>query len=339
MPTTSRLRFGAAGAHRHARMGGLLVLLSAASACDLLTGPDDPSPIEYRAEGLTVFEQSHEWSPVPITYLEASLLGVNVTDDSVGVSTASCILDLEAFRDSDSGPGSSPSWRLLARQTWPGSSEFACLELVSEQVLGPGDTIRLSTGAIPLAEILADSLPAGSYRFQVRMNNHVRRADAGRSEPFLVALGTITLPVSRYPLSTGSYARDGFLYEVEVSSGSGADEDDLVRLTVTHAFSRAGPLTRTLSLNCPVQIFGFKSSDERVRIPVPGPAWTWPHGRHLGCGDLTMPIRLEPGGVARFEYPLPRARYAQDGLKITDYFLMAIIEVDERPIRFAVDPS
>lgn len=315
-----------------------LALLPFASACDLFTGTDvDATPVVYHAGTIEVFEESHDWSPLPLTYLRASLGGVNVTVDSVAISMPDCILDLEAFSGADAGPADEPSWSLRSRLSWPGSIGSVCIR-ENGGVLGPGDTLHLSTGAIPLAEILGDSLPVGSYRFRVRLDGRVTRGGSVRVESRLVDLGTITLPASHHPLSLETYPRDGFTYRVEIEPGSGPDEDGSVRLTVTHTAPFSGALTRELSLRCPVRLLGFETAADRDRIPVPPPLAFWP-GSIRSCGEGTMPVRLEPGGAVTFAFVVPPTRFFRNGMRLSDYFIMAVIDVDGRPIRLALDPA
>jgi hypothetical protein len=312
--------------------------VAGAAACESLTGTDgDGAFVEYASGTLEVIEKSHEWTPVRITYLRASVVGVNVSQDTVVVSWPSCILDLEAFADAGEQSNQPPSWRLLTRQTWPGSSPFGCGGSTTAE-LAPGDTLRLTAGEIPLAEILADSLPTGNYRFRVHVDGEVARGASVWAQSQEVDLGTIDLPTSQHPLSSGTYPRDGFQYRVELISPPDPLEDPTVRLTVTFLAPRTGALTRELSLRCPVRLLGFRSAAEREQIPVPTPVWRWP-GRVPGCGDETMPVRLEPGASVAFEARVPRIRFAFDAATIDDYSVMAIIEVDGRPIRIAVDPN
>lgn len=311
-------------------------VVAVAAGCESLTGVGGgDGPIEYHAGDLEVVSLESEWTPYPITYLRASVIGVNTSSRPLSVSAPSCILDLEAFRGSGTELDGPPAWRLLARKTWPGTSRIGCLQS-ADGVLQPGDTLRLETGEISLAEILADSLPVGEYRFRLRPGGTVTEGSAIRHESRVVELGTIELPTSRYPLQLGYYPRDGFIYRVEVEPPAEADGDPVVRLTVTQRAGQA--LTRALSLRCPVRLFGFETAADRETIPVPSPVWVWP-GRVPGCGEETAPLRLEPDGTASFEYRLPRTFFSYGGRSIEDYALMAVIEVDGRPIRFAVDPG
>lgn len=314
-------------------------LLIGASACDLFTGPDDVrNRIEYGVDALEVFEETHDWSATVVTYLRASLFAVNVSDDSVTVSMPSCMLALEAVPGSDVGAAAAPVWRSVNRLSWPGSVPFVCpLDGIQAEQLGPGDTLRTRTltTEIPLAEILADSLPVGTYRFQVRIQSEVTTGSSGRTENPLVELGEVYLPESRYPLSLSVYPRDGFYYRVSVSSATAPGLAATAILEVTHTAHYSAPLTRELSLNCPVQLRAFRSADERQTIPVPEPAWTWP--TPSSCGAAEVPVRLEPGDKQTFEAGVP-SHVVADGERIEDFFLMAIIDVDGRPIRFATDP-
>lgn len=228
-----------------------------------------------------------------------------------------------------------PVWRLVDRLTWPGSVGFACHEGLGAE-LGPGDTLRTLATKVPLAEILADSLPVGRYRFQIRIASEVSSGSSSPTEDALVDLGEAYLPESRYPLSLGFYPRDGFYYRVGVSPANEPGSAGRAILEVTHTARFVGTLTRDLSLNCPVRLLAFRSADERETIPVPEPVWSWP--TLSSCDAATVPVRLGPGEKQTFEWVVPSHVVGADGERIEGFFLMAIIDVDGRPIRLAVDP-
>ena len=305
-----------------------------ASACDFVTGPDDAgNRVEYSVDALEVIEEVHDWAANPVAYLRASLFAVNVSDDSVTVSMPSCILPLEAVPGSDVGDALAPVWRLVDRLAWPGGQLFACFFGLGAE-LGPGDTLRTLVTKVPLAEILADSLPVGRYRFQVRITSEVSTGSSSRTEDALVDLGEAYLPESRYPLSLGFYPRDGFFYRVGVSSVSEPGSDARAILEVTNWYT--GTLTRDLSANCPVRLLAFRSADERETIPVPEPVWSWP--ALASCDSATLPVRLGPEEKRIFELDVPHHVVGATGERIEDFFFMAVIDVDGRPIRLAVDP-
>lgn len=321
------------------RRAFLLLGAIGTQACGLVSDVEDFEPsVKYEVEALEVFTETHEWTTVPITYLRAGVRGVNATHDSLHVSMPNCQLDLQAFPGADlARPTDVPAWVLRNRRTWPGGSPFGCLGGIRE-TFGPGDTVSFTMTPIPLAEILGDSLPHGPYRFRVEVESEVTRGARLRAEPTSADLGVVYLPKSRHPLTLATYPRDGLHYRVAVVSESEPPNDPVARLTVTHTARFSGALTRELSLRCPVRFLAFRTAEEREGIPVPRPVWRWP-SLLPGCGDERMPIRLAPGSHWEFETALPRGAYAHTGMEISDFFLLAIIEVDGRPIHLAVDPT
>lgn len=314
-----------------------LLITSLASGCDFLTGPDDArNRIEYSVAALEVIDRAHDWAPNVVTYLRASLIAVNVSDDSVSVLMPSCILPLEAVPIADGGAAAAPVWRSVHRRSWPGGTGYVCFgEVLAE--LGPGDTLRTLTTEIRLAEILADSLPAATYRFQVQIQSEVTTGSSRRTEDPLVQLGEVFLPESRFPLSLSVYPRDGFFYRVSVSASTAPESGATAILEVTHGGHYSGSLTRELSQNCPVRLLAFRSIEERETIPVPEPVWAWP--TPSSCDPAELPVRLAPGEKQTFEVGVPSDVVGAGGKQIEDLFLMAIIDVGGRPIRLAVDPG
>lgn len=332
-----------AGSGRRCRDGScralvlvLSTLVASTGGCDIFTGPDDALGLEFEMGRLEVVEESPAWSPVPITHLAASVRGVYRGRDSVAVSFPRCIPELEAVRGAGPADDAEASWRLIERRSWPEGSGFACALGFRTTTLGPGDTVSAFEVEVPLAEILADSLPVGVYSFRVRTPYEATRGAASFSGVAALDLGSVELPTSAYPLPVGVVFRDGFRFEVEVAPG-GSGEDDIVRLGVSHSGSSGNGLTRDLSLRCPIRLFAFETDEARLQIPVPQPAWRWP-GPVYVCGEETTALRLEPGERVDFQYRIPGIRIPQ-GTEIDDYVYVAVIEVDGRPLRFAVDPS
>ena len=314
-----------------------LFIGSFASACESTTGTNDARrSIEYSIEVLETLEKDHDWARGPVVYLRASLFAVNVTDDSATVSMPSCILGLEALFSSQGGTLEAPSWRSVDRLGWPGSVLIGCRGGINAE-LGPGDTLRGLTTEIPLAQILADSLPAGPYHFQVRIMSEVEIGSSSRTEDLLVALGDIHLPVSQHPLSLGAYRRDGFEYRMSASSSATVGSSARATLEMTHTAPSSGILERVLSENCPIRLFAFRNAEERETIPVPEALWTWPDPS--SCGTTTVRVRLGSDESETFETEVPSQVVDAGGEGIEDLFLLAIIDVDGRPIRFGVDPS
>src|SRR6185503_6673568 len=116
--------------------------------------------------------------------------------------------------------GSPRVWHWFGSGGWRGGHAgpgFCNSIVLPETHLEPGDTIRGSM-QVRLAEILAESLPIGLYRFRTTTALSVREGEVVHDEDSFVELGQVRLPASRHPLWT-SYRRDGFGYRATVSEG------------------------------------------------------------------------------------------------------------------------
>ena len=323
---------------RRALAAGVVAATPALTGCDLIFGPGDSDVVvRYEADVLRVVEREHEWSPYPIAYLEAAVRGTNTSADTVRVSMPSCVLDLQAYTPEEMDPGADPLWRLRSRSGWPGGSGFGCFRGL-DYTVPPGESFAVASGEIPLAEILGDSLPTGAYRFQVRLSSEVTRGTEARARDPVVDLGVVALPESLFPLQSDFYPRDGFTYRVSVETGLEPERDGIIRLSVEHTARNTSTLTRDLRRDCPVQLFAFRSREERDQIPVPRPVWQWPH-QLIGCGSETMAVQLDPGGALTLTRLVPRRRFEFSGGEVEDFYYMVVIEADGRPMRFALDPS
>lgn len=310
----------------------------ALSGCDLISGLSDSDPVvRYEAEDLRLVERAEEWSPVPIPYLEASVRGTNRGSDTVTVTMPSCVLDLQAY-DADGTALDAPSlWELRKRRSWPGGSGFLCIDRPFH-TLAPGESFVESTGEFRLADMVGDSLDVGPYRFRVAVASEVTRGASQRQRNPVVDLGQLHIPVSQFPLQLDYYPRDGFIYRVEIGTTDDEARDGLVELSVHHSAPRVNALSRDLRRDCPVQLFAFRSAEERNSVPMPRFVWRWP-ARLPTCDDEPMSVRLNPGGVLELTSVVPRRVFAFDDADIDDFYLVVVIEVDGRPLRFGIDPD
>lgn len=300
----------------------LLVALSPVlSACDGIFGPGADPSLQYVIERFEVVAEAVEWAPFPVAYLVAEVGLVNTGRDSTTVRFDWCMLDLEAFGADRPGE---PAWRSQAHTSWPRSTPFMCPGIAFARDIAPGDTLRadMLRTKQPLSGILADSLPSGIYDFKARV--HLE------TDALLIDLGQVNVPVSRYPLAQHVEHRDGFRYEVRVDDAAAQGSSVAVRLDVAFTAGVTMALERELSAACPVRLLAFEHAEDVTTIPQPEPAWSWPES----CPPGTQPVTLMPGGSRRFESHMDVESVAGPAGP-GRYHLMAILEVDGRPIRLS----
>ncbi len=307
---------------RHIRTYALVLAVATwLSGCDGIFGPDSDRALEYVVERFEVIQEDVDWSPIPIAYLIAEIGIVNTGSESTTTGFSLCDFHLEAFA---TDAAELPVWRSPTHTSWPMSTHIACTLADNSYHIGPGDTLSILATTQPLAGILADSLPAGSYDFRATLG-----VDPG---PVHLDFGTITVPTSRHPLPDRVAHRDGFRYEVEIEDiGAGSTDEAIVKLHVAYsASSLTRALERELVSECPVRLLAFREATEVTTIPVPEPVWSWPES----CPPGDESVTLNPGESRSFERRLDPEQVA--GIAGPGrYHLMGIIEVDGRAIRLS----
>lgn len=315
---------------------GRLVGVGILAGCGILD-PDSALPenaLEFRVDVIEVVHETHTGASHPIAYLRVDIVGVNASVTDVWFRPNWCQLPLEAFHPRGA---SAPVWRFASRLSWPASvgGGWACNSMLPpETLLTPGDTTHRSM-RIRLAEILADSLPAATYRFQTTVEHAVRRGSELHTEAATVDLGDVLLPASRHPLWP-TYPRDGFRYEVTISPSPDPDVAAVAALVVSPLSYLPGTLERTLSDTCPVRLLAFATVEDRETIPVPAPMWSWPPRDTCAPGGLR--VRLSVADAPRtLEVEVPTDALPS-GSAVGDYAFIGLVVVDGRTIRLAVDP-
>lgn len=307
---------------RHIRTWALVMAVATSlSGCDGIFGPNSDQGLEYVVERFEVIQEDMDWSPIPVAHLIAEIGIVNTGRHSTTFGFHACDFHLEAFA---AGDAERPMWRSQAHTSWPRSNHFVCSGMMNTYHIGPGDTLEILAPKQPLAGILADSLPAGSYEF---------RATLGVDpSPVRIDFGTVRLPISRYPLPDRVAHRDGFRYEVEIDdAGTESTGGAIVKVHVaysTNSLTRA--LERDLVAACPVRLLAFRDPADVTTIPVPEPAWSWPES----CPPGDESVTLSAGEFRTFERPIDLEQVA-GAAGPGRYHLMGIIEVDGRAIRLS----
>lgn len=190
-----------------------------------------------------------------------------------------CTPDLRLYRTAERS--GQPVWRSELRKP-PGapanSFGYACPAVLHGRVLAPGDTAQF-TPMIPLAEVLADSLPAGLYYATAELTllndeqpvsrwGTVHRLDAGH----------VDLPRAPDPLPSARTI-GGLRYEAATTV-----RGDTVRTVVRVTNGGSARALVSVPRDCPVIVYGWATAAQRDSIyPQGRPAW-----------QRRDPCRLEP---------------------------------------------
>lgn len=210
----------------------------------------------------------------------------------------------------------SPVWQSVLRERWQEGGSYPCLGLLFTYPIAPGDTVwpEPLTMEVPLAEILADSLPVGRYS----VRGHV----AVGSDSSVMELGDVDLPVSSSPLISPPYLRNGVIYDVSVTT---TQTELRVGLTMTHSGMTPGVLEVRIPAGCPFRLLAFRSDEEREEIPMPAPAWVRP----VSCGADVETVQLALGESETREVVVPWAEIQQQAPDGTYLSLAAVVRFAE----------
>jgi hypothetical protein len=229
-----------------------------------------------------------------------------------------CALRLLAWRTADrSGP---PAWDSDRRQPWAGTYGWGCPMYLATRTVAPG--ADFSPGefslAVPLIEMLGDSLPDGRYWFsgQVRVNwAPSPTVDAGALD---LALPRGAMPAERaYRYVT--YRTTG----VTLSGGT-------VRAAATATLTNAGSALVIFPRDCVVRLVAYRDRARRDAAPRSGaPDW---EQSLAGCSDATQEFVLGNGQSRTFETSAAPREILGAGLPAGRYHFALVVRADGRRV-------
>jgi hypothetical protein len=301
--------------------GCVLTSIASFAACEDGVSPSRPPQLEYVVETFDVRYDSSFFAAATVAVLGVEVAVVHTGGEPAHLTWRGCGT-LEASLPS----GSAAAWRSENQLLWRwGVMPPDCVSIagIVGDSLFPGDTLHnVIWSSTELAQILADSLPAGPYSFRAIH-------DVGYGIDTVV-LGTLDLPVSRYPVLPSPLAREGFGYEPELEPSANPSGDVTVRLLVRSFVDRA--VTHTFVESCPMQIYAFADTVAQTTIPEPEPSWRWPET----CGQETLELLLLPSDSMVFLDVLSRSELLTSGVPAGSYALTGIFDVDARPLRLGL---
>lgn len=301
-----------------------LVLVCASLSCGVRpsektnVGPPgvDSLPFEYSAT--TRLVPVH--SGVKGQAIEVVVRAVHKGREPVSVQYGDCAVELVGY-----GPGSSesmPVWRSTHSAPWPGGYHRVCLLYAARTVVIPGGTLQPKefTRSFPVAELLADSLPDGEYRFaaRVRLNStETREIPAGRLRLSMVRGD---LPSSRL-LGVFTYTA------MPVVAGDGGSLAFKGAATVTHA----GGVLYRFAPACSMEVLAYQSRSARDRLPPTRESWRTPA---RACGPVIQ-TGLQCGETQPFESSATAREILGDSLPAGEYYFAVVLRDAERAVRLA----
>jgi hypothetical protein len=210
-----------------------------------------------------------------------------------------CNVNLRLYHTADRS--GLPVWRSEHRKPPGGKFGYACVLPLYEAVLPPGDSITFPT-RIPMYEVIADSLAAGRYYVSAELStiDEIPGSRASRVRTFAAGAIDITREPDRLP---GSRTVDGLTYTATTRLVRGAGGADTVRTLVLVANPTNVRRMASVTHDCPVTVFAYRSAALRDSVPFQPPL-SYSNSR---CAGYDRPFALEPGESWVFGRDVPAA--------------------------------
>ena len=229
--------------------------------------------------------------------LRTRIVATNISRRLVELDYGSCALSVSMF--SVSKPSVAPVWRSDQRgprrrpsDRPPGYPGYVCTAELRMRILPPADS-NVFTLNVPLAEILADSLPFGRYGVVANLRLVDRELPAskwGLDRSF--SLGEVTL-LSMADSFPRSRTLEGLRYTATARLVRGdTRQSDTVRTMVLVTNTTRRPITAQVPTECPVIAYAYRTTAERDSLPLTRrPAWA----AISNCYRIMRRVELLPG--------------------------------------------
>ena len=256
----------------------------------------DPSP-PTRDLSAVRFTASTAVTGLGPRVLRTRVVGTNISRRLVELDYGSCALSVSMF--SVSKPSVAPVWRSDQRgprrrpsDTFSRNAGYACTAELRIRILAPGDS-DIFTLSVPLAEILADSLPFGRYRVVANLRLVDRELPASKWElDRSFSLGEVTI-LSMADSFPRSRTFEGLRYTAAARVLRGdTRQSDTVRTMVLVTNTTRRPLVAQVPTECPVIAYAYRTTAERDSLPLTRrPAWA----AISNCYRIMRRVALLPG--------------------------------------------
>jgi hypothetical protein len=251
----------------------------------------------------------------------------NTTSRPIYVEYGACALSLRAYRTPDRS--GEPVWRSEFRASWRGGSTYVCLAYGASATIAPGATFQAREFrlAVPLIEVVGDSLPNGRYYFSATLNLNFART------PEFPA-GTADIRLVRQPLPASRMA-DAVTYRA-VTSVVEAAGSPVIRTVITatlrddgRAIGRTSAALHRFSRDCPVVLHVYRDRSRRDAAPRSGPA-DWSSARD--CGSELQEMVLRGGEPRTFEMRASARDILGNRLPPGRYYFAAAVRGERRTV-------
>ncbi|MDB4871201.1 MAG: hypothetical protein JWL97_2205 [Gemmatimonadales bacterium] len=243
------------------------------NGADYLTA--DPTPPKHDRLALRFHVRSEVSGRGPRT-LKTRMVTVNSSRRLVNLYHGSCALNVRLFKVS--GSSSNPVWRSEERQPRQRAnrikSGYGCTAELRMRILAPGDS-QVFVSAIPLAEVLADSLPFGRYRVvaDVSLTDNGEGESIGPTYHTVMPAGDIVIAPEPDPMpQTRKIGALRYTASARIIRGN-VQGSDTVRTLVLLTNTSSQPASVQVPRNCPFSVGWYRSTADRDSLPSAESVW------------------------------------------------------------------
>jgi hypothetical protein len=255
----------------------------------------DPSP-PTRDLSVVRFSASTAVTGLGPRMLRTRVVATNISRQLIELDYGSCALTVSLF--SGSTPSVVPTWRSDRRgprrrpsDRPPGYPGYACTAELRMRILAPADS-NVFTLNVPLAEILADSLPFGRYRVVANLELLDRELPVTKwrlDKSFSLGEVAILSMADSFPRSR---TLEGLRYTAAARIVRGNTRgSDTVRTMVLVTNTTRRPLVAQVPTECPATAYAYRTTAERDSLRLARPVWE----ASLRCYLKLRRVELFPG--------------------------------------------
>jgi hypothetical protein len=262
--------------------------------------------LQVRAEARTTDDSLHAWAIL-----------VNTSDQRVRVEHGHCALRLRLFRGAERTI--SPHWHSEYRMPWNNGAAYGCSDvrlIGGIEAEGEYSPWEFSL-AVPLVEVLADSLPDGRYFVagELELNQ----------DTLHFPVGEVELALER-PLLASTRVHFTLTYQAETEILRA--RPTALRTRVTAIMTHGGSGIHRFPVDCPVVLHAYRSRERRDAAPRVGGS-VWQSARN--CREEFRKVVLHRQQREVFEFTATAAQILGDSLPPGRYYFAAAVQ-DRPPI-------
>lgn len=237
-------------------------------------------------------------------YLSTRVVARNTAAKPVEVDYGDCSVNVRLY--TNAARTGAPVWKSELRKPPGAPTTYGCTLALRVSILPPGDSLVFPIN-VPIYEVIADSLPSGTYYASAEISLEGQRTPDGTFGPGLIKVmdaGKLDIVRERDRLPP-SRIIDGLSYTATTRVIPGQGDDTLRTLVLLTNVSDHRIVT-TVGWSCPITVLAYRDDVLRDSVPTTLPVVTLPPG----CSSASYPFALEAGQswVLGVDWPMSAIR-------------------------------